>query len=390
MIITISGANFSASNIGTLSTWTVSKSIGAGAEHSIPSYVNKNSAFNYTITLKDGYTFGTYSVTMGGQKITPTVTETSMTINIPSVTGAVRIEVKTINSSTGEEDKPVTPEKPGTGGGSGTTTSIRVTDFSDEYRAMVDVTNGKYSDQSFNENMGGSQVINKYDIPSGATQVNYQTFKTGKAYGSGFEDASGNWISGYANKDENVKRYTLNIPNNASKFVFMYMDNGYADHQGAPRFDYIEFLGVFEGSGESPESPESPDSGNTESVKSYTFTTDVRGLLDTTNGKVLDVGAPTGGTQVINNHTIPSGAKTVKYQVFKTGKAYGSGFVDASGNWISGYAANTGETTGDWKTLSIPSNATVFKHMYPDNDYIKTMPGYDSSWDFQYVEFLFS
>lgn len=123
MIITISGANFSASNIGTLSTWTVSKSIGAGAEHSIPSYVDKNSAFNYTITLKDGYTFGTYSVTMGGQKITPTVTETSITINIASVTGAIKIEVKTINSSTGEEDKPVTPEEPGTGGGSGETPS---------------------------------------------------------------------------------------------------------------------------------------------------------------------------------------------------------------------------------------------------------------------------
>lgn len=119
MIITISGANFSASNIGTLSTWTVSKSIGAGAEHSIPSYVDKNSAFNYTITLKDGYTFGTYSVTMGGQTITPTVTETSITINIASVTGAIRIEVKTINSSTGEEDRPVTPERPGTGGDTG-------------------------------------------------------------------------------------------------------------------------------------------------------------------------------------------------------------------------------------------------------------------------------
>lgn len=118
MIITISGANFSASNIGTLSTWTVSKSIGAGAEHSIPSYVDKNSAFNYTITLKDGYTFGTYSVSMGGQTITPTVTETSMTINIPSVTGAIRIDVKTINSSTGEE------EEPGTGGGSGETPSV--------------------------------------------------------------------------------------------------------------------------------------------------------------------------------------------------------------------------------------------------------------------------
>lgn len=385
MIITISGANFSASNIGTLSTWTVSKSIGAGAEHSIPSYVDKNSAFNYTITLKDGYTFGTYSVTMGGQTITPTVTETSMKIYIASVTGAIRIEVKTINSSTGEEDKPVTPEQPGTGGGSGTTTSIRVTDFSDAYRAMVNVTTGKYSSQSYNENFGGSQVINKYDIPSGATRVNYQVFKTGGGYGSGFEDANGNWISGYANTDANIERYTLDIPSNASKFVFMYMDNGYADHQGKPRFDYIEFLGVFEGSGDSGE-----DGGSGESVKSYTYNTDVRGLLDTTDGNVSSVSDSGTGTQVINDHVIPEGAKTVKYQVFKTGKTYGSGFVDASGNWISGFAANSGETTGDWKTLSIPSNAAKFRHMYPDNVYIKTMAGYDSSCDFQYVEFLFS
>lgn len=378
MIITISGANFSGSNIGTLSTWIVSKSIGSGAEHSIPNYVNKDSAFNYTITLKDGYTFGTYSVTMGGQTITPTVTETSMTINIASVTGTIRIDVKTINSSTGEEEG---------GNTGGSTTSIRVTDFSDGYRAMVNATTGQYTGQSFNETMGGSQVINKYDIPSGATQVNYPVFKTGAGYGSGFEDASGNWISGYANTDANLQRYTLDIPSNASKFVFMYMDNGYADYQGKPRFDYIEFLGVFEGSGESPESP---DSGNTESVKSYTFTTDVRGLLDTANGKISSVGIQSGGTQVINDHTIPSGAKTVKYQVFKTGKTYGSGFVDAGGNWISGFAANSGENTGDWKTLSIPSNATVFKHMYPDNEYIKTMTGYNSTWNFKYVEFLFS
>ena len=387
MIITIKGANFKDSNIGTLSSYTV-RFNGDGVSGS-PTSISKNEAgtqasANYvgTITVSSSYTYKSVSsVTVNGTALsTSDYTVSGMKITIPAnkITGNVVINVAT--------------EKVNTGGSTtgSTTTSIRVTDFSDEYRAMVNVTNGTYSGQSFNESMGGSQVINKYDIPSGATQVNYQTFKTGSNYGSGFEDASGNWISGYANKDGNVKRYTLNIPNNASKFVFMYPDNGYADYMGTPRFDYIEFLGVFEGSGESPESPESPDSGNTESVKSYTFTTDVRGLLDTTNGAVSGVGTTAGGSQVINNHTIPSGAKTVKYQVFKTGKAYGSGFVDASGNWISGYAANTGETTGDWKTLSIPSNATVFRHMYPDNEYIKTMTGYDSSWDFQYVEFLFS
>jgi hypothetical protein len=388
MILTIKGANFSTAGIGTLNTVSIKKTLGRGITHNIPNFINKDASANWTLTLGENYEFGTYSVTMGGTTIAPTVSGNTMTISISKVTAVVNITVATTYIGT-EEEPPVTPEpeQPGTGGGSGTTTSIKVTDFSDKYRAMVNATTGQYTNQSFNENMGGSQVINKYDIPSGATQVNYQTFKTGAGYGSGFEDAGGNWISGYANTDPNLKRHTLNIPNNASKFVFMYPDNGYADYMGSPRFDYIEFLGVFEGSGESPESP---DSGNTESVKSYTFTTDVRGLLDTTNGAVSGVGDASKGSQVINNHTIPSGAKTVKYQVFKTGKTYGSGFVDAGGNWISGFAANSGEKTGDWKTLSIPSNATVFKHMYPDNEYIKTMTGYDSSWDFQYVEFLFS
>ena len=380
MIITLKGADFSGAgnNIGNLSqiggtfTFTINPT-PSDATVKINGTTRKSITGAYGTAIswevsKNGYNTRTGSLTMplGGK---------TMSVSLTAV---------------GSVTPPVTPEQPGTGGGSGTTTSIRVTDFSDEYRAMVNATTGKYTSQSFNETMGGSQVINKYDIPSGATQVNYQVFKTGGGYGSGFEDANGNWISGYANTDANLKRHTLDIPSNASKFVFMYMDNGYADHQGKPRFDYIEFLGVFEGSGESPESPESPDSGNTESVKSYTFTTDVRGLLDTATGVISDVGNSSGGTQVINNHTIPSGAKTVKYQVFKTGKTYGSGFVDAGGNWISGFAANSGETTGDWKTLSIPSNATVFKHMYTDNDYIKTMTGYNSSWDFQYVEFLFS
>lgn len=146
MIITISGADFSLSNIGTLSTWTVSKSIGAGAEHNIPSYVDKNSAFNYEITLKDGYTFGTYSVTMGGQTITPTVTETSMTINIASVTGAIRIEVKTINSSTGEPEE---PEEPGTGGGSDTPTYIETTIGSTNYPTKI-VPSWEYVDLTIN------------------------------------------------------------------------------------------------------------------------------------------------------------------------------------------------------------------------------------------------
>ncbi len=109
MIITIKGADFSSANIGTLSTYVVSKSIGRGATYEIPGFVDKNSSVNWVITLDEGYTFGTYSVTMGGEVITPTVVDNVMTISIANVTGNVRIVVATVNESTGEEDIPVGP-----------------------------------------------------------------------------------------------------------------------------------------------------------------------------------------------------------------------------------------------------------------------------------------
>ena len=111
MIITIKGADFSSANIGTLSTYIISKSIGSGAAFDIPNFVDKNSSVNWTITLDEGYTFGTYSVTMGGEVITPTVVDNVMTISIAEVTGNVRIMVATVNENIGEDepDEPVVP-----------------------------------------------------------------------------------------------------------------------------------------------------------------------------------------------------------------------------------------------------------------------------------------
>jgi hypothetical protein len=109
MIITIKGADFSLANIGTLSTYIISKSIGNGATFDIPNFVDKNSSVNWVITLDEGYTFGTYSVTMGSEDITPTVVDNVMTISIAEVIGNVRIVVATINENTGEEDTPVVP-----------------------------------------------------------------------------------------------------------------------------------------------------------------------------------------------------------------------------------------------------------------------------------------
>jgi hypothetical protein len=118
MIITIKGADFSSANIGTLSTYIISKSIGSGAAFDIPNFVDKNSSVNWVITLDEGYTFGTYSVTMGGVEVTPTVVDNVMTISIAEVTGNVRIVVATVNENTGEDEPdepvvpPVTPDEP--------------------------------------------------------------------------------------------------------------------------------------------------------------------------------------------------------------------------------------------------------------------------------------
>ena len=110
MIITLIGANFKDSNIGTLSTWSISRVLGDGATYSGDTYVDKNAALNATVTIAEGYELGSagVTVTMGGetQSGVATVSEDgkTITITIGSVTGNVVIKVPTKNVNTGEED----------------------------------------------------------------------------------------------------------------------------------------------------------------------------------------------------------------------------------------------------------------------------------------------
>ena len=46
MIITLIGADFSLNNIGTLSTWTISRVLGDGATYDGVSYIDKNAALS--------------------------------------------------------------------------------------------------------------------------------------------------------------------------------------------------------------------------------------------------------------------------------------------------------------------------------------------------------
>jgi hypothetical protein len=105
MIITLKGANFGTNNIGTLSTWTVSRVLGDGATYSGAAYVNKNSALNATVTIAEGYELGAagVTVTMGGVVQVYTIVDNVITINISSVTGNVVIKVPTKNIVTGGE-----------------------------------------------------------------------------------------------------------------------------------------------------------------------------------------------------------------------------------------------------------------------------------------------
>ena len=120
MIITLKGADFSASNIGTLSTWRITRSLGSGAAYEGPTSVNKDAALTATVTIAEGYELGTagVTVTMSGEVISAaTVNGSIVTITIASVTGNVVIKVPTVNISTGEEepevpDSPITPDEP--------------------------------------------------------------------------------------------------------------------------------------------------------------------------------------------------------------------------------------------------------------------------------------
>jgi len=103
MILYIKGANFSASNIGTLSTYIVQKTMGAGISHNIPNFINRNEEnVVWTVTLSQDYIFGEYSIVMGGEVIEPNIQDNIMTITIPVVTNNISISIASIYENNGD------------------------------------------------------------------------------------------------------------------------------------------------------------------------------------------------------------------------------------------------------------------------------------------------
>lgn len=116
MIIVLKNADFSKSNIGTLSSWRISRSLGSGATYEGVTSVDKGAAFSATVTLAEGYEIGTagVTITMGGSVLSGahSISGNVIIITIAEVTGNVLIKVPTINTATGEEEEPDTPDEP--------------------------------------------------------------------------------------------------------------------------------------------------------------------------------------------------------------------------------------------------------------------------------------
>ena len=171
MILTIKGADFSGSGLGTNTSVSISYN---GNVSGTPGFIEKNTALTSTITIKTGYTYDSISsVTVGGSAISGyTATDNgngTVTLTIPAnlITGKVVVNVNTtaVNTGGGEEDEPVTPpvepEEPGTGG-----------ETTDEYIINFDFTQNNLNDYSLDGTFEIPANSTVSDITYGAQGMN--------------------------------------------------------------------------------------------------------------------------------------------------------------------------------------------------------------------------
>ena len=175
MIIVLNSADFSASNIGTLSVWRIIRALGVGATYEGPTFVDKGARLDAKVTIAEGYALGEagVTITMGGISITAaTINGNVITISIAEVTGGVVIKVPTVNINTGEEEDPEVPEATLTsisiGYTQGNTTIFESQDIDDLKRYLT--VSAHYND-------GSIETVNDYTL-SGQLQAGISTITT--------------------------------------------------------------------------------------------------------------------------------------------------------------------------------------------------------------------
>ena len=97
MIITLKGADFSNSNVGTLDTWLITKSLKGVTTTSTVTSVDKGGSYTATFKVTDGYELYSEYITMGGVDIGNNLVwntdGTEATLTISKVTGNVYINI---------------------------------------------------------------------------------------------------------------------------------------------------------------------------------------------------------------------------------------------------------------------------------------------------------
>lgn len=97
MIFTLKNADFSASNIGTLSSWRIVKSLRGVTTDSNVVSVSKDASYSAVFYVNEGYTFNNAVVTMDGNDISSSLVwnanKTIGTLTISSVTGHIYISI---------------------------------------------------------------------------------------------------------------------------------------------------------------------------------------------------------------------------------------------------------------------------------------------------------
>ena len=80
------------------------------------------------------------------------------------------------------------------------------------------------------------------EIPEGAKQVRYLTFKTSGGWGTAFL-SSGDYITGNCDAAAGGQWVTVDIPAEADVFRYGYLYDSVTEEKNLPKFEYVEFIG---------------------------------------------------------------------------------------------------------------------------------------------------
>lgn len=360
MIITLKGADFSASNIGTLSSWRITRSLGTGATYEGPTSVDKGAAFNATVTLAEGYEIGTagVTVTMGGTVLSGahSISGNVITISIASVTGNVLIKVPTVNTATGEEEEPDIPDIPDNPG-SGTESSI--IDITSQFKWNSGTCIAANGTTGADANW---LVSDKVDVSnySSLTFTQAQTTNAGTSLGYAFYKANGTAIAGETNGGTSYEpvEKTIEVPADATHFRTMW----YSDSNSnivASNYTFSCKATIKEGGSGGTSNPSNPATpGNL--TEQFVWT----------EGKAIKHAS---GTEIVDSnwkcsdYVNISGLSTLSMTVVGTTTAnqtsLGYAFFNSSKSFISGKMNTVDQTEYNYttETIQIPTNAAYIR-----------------------------